>query len=275
VKVTHQVIVPQNVRIGEADIGLRPESRPPVGVRGEGPVVAGFQGRRHALAGHVQRIRAIAVGRDRDRQQGLLRRAPAGDADAVLQVAGRFLDEPLGRSVAARPGGRITERGHGVAVRPGAAAAAARNAHTNLLRLRTRNAGQCDGLRRAEEDIHLAAAGQPGAALGRGQVQLEPLDLLRRIQRQLQPARRDLGRRGVTVRRVRQAADLGLILLADQLLQVGVREPRLVDLRRRPQVPEIAAVERQTDGVPLAPKQPAEQSVAQRNGLVPGGDRRG
>ena len=100
---------------------------------------------------------------------------------------------------------------------------------------------------------------------------------LRGVERDFKPAGRELGGRAlVIVVRIKDIVELGHAVLRDEALH-GCPVETVTDFEEafgRALVPQVAAVEREPQGVVLAPQQAAQQAVAQWYGFVPGLDGR-
>ncbi len=275
VEIADQIIVPLDVQLGNGDGRLRPELRPPGRVRPERRGVTLPKRRRNQPPRLPQDILVGAGRGDGGGHQGRLARAPAFNKHAVLERAGGGLNKPVGAAIASHPRGGVAQLGHGMTGGAGVAAARPRQAQANLLWLRAGDPEQRDRFRRAEERLALLTGTQLRATFRRGEVQFKSLHRLGGIEQDLQPAGGNLRRRGLVVRLVKKPADFLLVPLARQLRHVLKGEPRFVNLRRRAQIPEIAAIEGKPQQVGFAPEQAAEQPVAQRHGFVPGADRGG
>ena len=121
------------------------------------------------------------------------------------------------------------------------------------------------------------AASEPGDGFRGGQVQLERVERLRGVQRDFEPPGRELGGRGVVlVVRVEDVVELRHAVLRDEALH-GRPVEAVADFEEalgRALVPQVTAIEREPEGMVLAPEQAAQQAVAERDGFVPGLDGR-
>ena len=77
----------------------------------------------------------------------------------------------------------------------------------------------------------------------------------------------------MVVRSLEEAVDLGIVPAPDQFLKILISETLVSNRRWGSQVPEVSPIERQANRVTFPPEQTPQQPVAERDCLVPGGDR--
>jgi hypothetical protein len=94
VEVTHQVVVPEDVEIGNSHRRLVPERMPPGSMFGVHGGVALVQGGTDSRLGHRGRIGIILGRRDRNRVERGVSEPPLTDGDDEPQPLGRLLLEP-------------------------------------------------------------------------------------------------------------------------------------------------------------------------------------
>lgn len=126
--------------------------------------------------------------------------------------------------------------------------------------------------RGAEKGRRPAAVPEPGDAFGRRQVQLERLGFRRRVQGDFQPPARKFGRVRLIIGEIHQLIGFVDFSRLHQFLDQGVIEGLAADGGTF--IPRVSAVEGKAQEIFFSPQQSAQQSVSERNRLVPGGDRR-
>ena len=279
VEVADQVVVAEDGWIGNRHLRLAPEPGPPGRVGRSQRVPSRIERRAQASLRQRQRIGIVHRRRHGDRVERAAAGAPRAQGDDVAHPQRRLLHVPLQAGLVSEHRGRVAQPGDALTVRACGGHSPARHHRRRQEacrpRGRTRDAHQCDGLRRAEERLRTRAAREVRAALRRRQIQFERLEALSRVERDLDSPRRDLARVWVAICAVEHVIDIRVVLLSHLLDEVRVGEELPAHAVRRALVPEIAAVERQLERRVPSPQQSAHQAVAEGHRFVPCFDRRG
>ncbi len=260
VEVLDQVVVRLHGLVGHRQVGRRPEGLPPREVRAPLRPVAACERCSRVLPAHLERIFSRGPARHGD-CDGRLATDRSGCRDnRVAEALRAVLHEPGRRpfpSCSCRGIPQLVERGRRLQREGRARPADLQHQH---------------GCRGAHKGAHRGGR-QIDARLAPADVEREARRLLRRVERQLEASGPDFRRRRLVEGCVEQLAYLILTALGDQPLQSRVGPVGAPCRRRRPQIPQIAAIERHVDPRAAPPYERTDQAVAEREAFVPPIDR--